>query len=63
MNILILLCDTLVSCPIKKEEAAYFMSPMCFSIHHGMADLQELFVESFLRKLDVNNALLIGVFN
>ena len=39
------------------------MSPMCFSIHHGMADLQELFVESFLRKLDVNNALLIGVFN
>ena len=56
-------CDTLVSFAIKKEEAAYFMYPMCFNILHVMADLQGLFTESFSRKLDTDDALLIEVFN
>ena len=62
VNILVSLCDTLASCVIKKEETAYFMSPMCFSILHVKADLQGLFIGSFFRKLDIDNELLIKVF-
>ena len=36
LNILVPLYDTLVSCVIKKEEAAYFISPICFSVLHVM---------------------------
>ena len=50
------------SCVIKKEETTYFMSPMCFSILHVMADLQGLFLRSFVRNLDTDYALLIEVF-
>ena len=61
--LLIPLCDTLISCCIKKEEAEYFLSPPpCISILHLMADLQGLFIGSFLRKLDTDEALLIEVF-
>ena len=63
VNILVPLCDTLVSCAIKKEEAAYFMSLMCFSILHVMAELQALFVGSILKILDTDSELLIELFN
>ena len=38
------------------------MSPMCFSILHVMADLQGLFLRSFVRNLDTDYALLIEMF-
>ena len=62
VEMLVPLCDTLVFCAIKKEETTYFMSPMCFNILHLMADLLGLFIGSFLRKLDTDDALLIEVF-
>ena len=39
------------------------MSPVCFNILRVMADLQGLFIGSFLRKFDTDDALLIEVFN
>ena len=56
------LTAALDSCVIKKEETTYFMSPMCFSIRHVMADLQGLFLRSFVRNLDTDYALLIEMF-
>ena len=63
VNILVPLCDLYVTCAITKEEAVYFMSPVCFNILRVMADLQGLFNGSFLRKFDTDDALLIEVFN
>ena len=62
IKILLPLCDLLTSCAIKREEAAYFLSPMCLNILHLMAD-EGIFVAAFLRKLDTNEAIIIEVFS
>ena len=56
------LCDVMVSCDIKPEERAYFMSPICLGILHLMADLEELMIGDFLRKLDTDDAIIIDVY-
>ena len=46
VELLFPLRDVLVSCDIKAEERAYFMSSMCLGILHLMADLQVYFMET-----------------
>ena len=57
VDMLIPLCDTLISC-----EVSCFLSPICLSILHLMADLEGKFVGSFLRQLDASDALIVDVF-
>ena len=56
------ICDTLATTGVKEEEAPYFLSPFRLSILHMMADLKEVFVSKFLRKLDIDEATLFDVF-
>ena len=56
------LCDVLVSCDIKTEERAYFMSPTCVGILHLFADLDAIMIGDFLRKLDTDDAVIMDVY-
>ena len=62
VKILFPICDMLATTGVKEEEASYFLSPTCLSILHMMADLEEVFVSKFLRKLDTDEATLYNVF-
>ena len=61
VKILFPLCDMLATTGIKVDQASYFLSPLCLSILHIMADLDEKFVARFLRKLDTNDATIFEV--
>ena len=62
VKILFPICGMLATTGVKEEEASYFLSPTCLSILHMMADLEEVFVSKFLRKLDTDEATLYNVF-
>lgn len=62
-ELLVPLSDVLVSCDIKKEEASYFLSPKCLGIMHLLADVEEVFMKGFIRRLDGDKSLIIDVFN
>ena len=62
VGLLFLLCDVLASCDVKKEERAYFMSPLCLAILHLLADLQGVMIGDYLRKLDTDDAVIMDVF-
>ena len=62
VEILFPICDVLTTANIKAEQAAYFLSPTCMILLHLMADLEPIFVNKFLRKLDTNDATLFEVF-
>ena len=57
------LCATITSCAIQAEQSAYFLFPMCINLPYLMADLEGLFVGTFLRKRDTNAAIVIEVFS
>ena len=60
--ILFLICDLLLTANIKKEEAAYFLSPTCMILLHLMADLEKVFMAKYLRKLDKDEATIMEVY-
>ena len=62
VEILFPLCDVLTSCQIKEDESAYFMSPTCFTLLHLFADLEPIYMQNFLRRLDTSEATLFEVF-
>ena len=62
-ELLVPLSDVLVSCDIKKEEAAYFLSPKCLGIMHVLADLEEVFMKRFIRRLEGDQSVVIDVYN
>ena len=62
VEILFPLVDTLTSTNIKPEESAYFLTPTCQTLLHLMADLEPVFMQQFLRRLDTNDATLFEVF-
>ena len=62
LKMLFPICDMLAATGVKEEEASYFLSPNCLSILHMIADLEEVFVSTFLRNLDTDEATLFDVF-
>ena len=63
VKILFPISDMLATTSVKEEEeASYFLFPTCLSILHIMADLEEVFVIKFLKKLDTDEARLFDVF-
>ena len=52
-ELLVPLADVLASCDIKKENTSYFLSPKCIAIILG--DVEEAFMEKFIRQLDGDN--------
>ena len=62
IDLLVPLADVLVSCEIKKELTAYFLSPKCLPIMHTLADVDEIFMKGFIRRLDTDKACIIDVF-
>ena len=62
VKILFPICNMLATAGVKKEEASYFLWPTCLSILHMMADIKEVFVSKFVRKLDTDEATLFNVF-
>ena len=64
VKVLFPISDMLATTSVKEEEeASYFLFPTCLSILHIMADLEEVFVIQFLKKLDTDEARLFDVFN
>ena len=61
-ELLVPLADVLSSCDIKKEFSAYFLSPKCNAIMHILGDVEEVFMEKFIRRLDGDNSVIIDVF-
>ena len=62
VKILFPICDMLATTGVNEEETSYFLLPTCLSILHMIADLKEVFVSKFLRKLDTDEATLFNVF-
>ena len=62
-ELLVLLADVLASYDIKKENASYFLSPKCIAIMHILGDVEEVFMEKFIRRLDGDNSVIIDVFH
>lgn len=62
VEILFPICDLLATANIKKEEAAYFLSPTSMILLHLMADLEKTFMVKFLRKLDMDQATVMEVY-
>ena len=62
-ELLVPLADVLASCDIKKENASYFLSPKCIAIMHILGDVEEVFMEKFIRRLDGDNSVIIDVFH
>ena len=62
-ELLVPLADALASCDIKKENASYFLSPKCIAIMHILGDVEEVFMEKFIRRLDGDNSVIIDVFH
>ena len=62
-ELLVPLADVLASCDIKKENASYFLSPQCIAIMHILGDVEEVFMEKFIRRLDGDNSVIIDVFH
>ena len=62
-ELLVPLADALASCDIKKENASYFLSPKCIAIMHILGDVEEVFMEKFIRLLDGDNSVIIDVFH
>ena len=57
------LADVLASCDIKKENASYFLSPKCIANMHILGDVEEVFMEKFIRRLDGDNSVIIDAFH
>ena len=57
VGLLFLLCDALANCNVMQEERAYFMSPLCLAILHLLADLQEVMISYYLRRLDTDDSV------
>ena len=62
-ELLVLLADVLASYDIKKENASYFLSPKCIAIMHILGDVEEVFMEKFIRRLDGDSSVIIDVFH
>ena len=61
-ELLVPLADVLASCDIKKENASYFLSPKCIAIMHILGDVEEVFMEKFIRRLDGDNSVILDAF-
>ena len=59
----LLTASNCATCEIKKEEASYFLSPKCLGIMHLLADIEEVFMAKYLRRLDSDEAVIIYVIN
>ena len=62
-ELLVPLADVLASCDIKKENASYFLSPKCITIMHILGDVEEVFMEKFIQRLDGDSSMIIDVFH
>ena len=54
---LALLPDLLGTAYIKPEEWSYFLSPKSLIVFHILADLKSVFLDSYMRKVDKDDAL------
>ena len=63
VELLVPLSDVLASCDIKSEFASYFLSPKCMAIMHILGDVESVFMEKFIRRLDGDNSVIIDVFH
>ena len=62
VELVVPLCDVLVTLDLKKEERDAFMSPKSISIMHILADLDPTFRAGLLKQLDTDDGLIINAY-